>query len=327
MTIALRPKLGRASRQETACPPKTHDPTRPPVPFTSRPACSPSSSLALTAALAGCGDKKDKPALQTAAKVNKEEITVSQINQVLAQQRALPADQAASASGRRPRAPDRPGTGPAEGERPEARSRAAGDAADRGRAPRDHLPRLRREDRRRRAQADAGRGQAPTTRSIRRCSPTAASTTCRRSTSRPRRRSSRRVKAALAAAKTFAVFIDYLKANSIKFQGYGGRSRRRAAAARQHRAVRRTSRTARRSSSPGRTAPASSISSARAASRSTCSAATPAIEQFLLNERKRKLDRRRPARPARRRQDRIRRRLRGATSRRRCRCRPPTRRR
>ena len=40
--------------------------------------------------LAGCGDKKkDKPASQTAAKVNKEEITVHQINFVLQQQRCL----------------------------------------------------------------------------------------------------------------------------------------------------------------------------------------------------------------------------------------------
>ncbi len=47
--------------------------------------------------LAGCGDKKDKPATQTAAKVNKEEITVHQINFVLAQQRGLAPAQAASA--------------------------------------------------------------------------------------------------------------------------------------------------------------------------------------------------------------------------------------
>ena len=51
--------------------------------------------------LAGCSDKKkdkDKPASQTAAKVNKEEITVHQINFVLQQQRGLPPEQAASAS-------------------------------------------------------------------------------------------------------------------------------------------------------------------------------------------------------------------------------------
>lgn len=50
--------------------------------------------------LAGCGDKKekDKPASQTAAKVNKEEITVHQINFVLQQQRGLKPEQAASAS-------------------------------------------------------------------------------------------------------------------------------------------------------------------------------------------------------------------------------------
>ncbi len=53
--------------------------------------------LALT--LAGCGSKdKDKATSQTAAKVNKEEITVHQINFVLSQQRALPPAQAASAS-------------------------------------------------------------------------------------------------------------------------------------------------------------------------------------------------------------------------------------
>lgn len=56
-------------------------------------------ALALVAtALVGCGEKKDKPATQTAAKVNKEEITVHQINAVLAQQRALPPEQAASAT-------------------------------------------------------------------------------------------------------------------------------------------------------------------------------------------------------------------------------------
>ena len=57
-------------------------------------------AAALVLVLAGCGEKKDKdkPASQTAAKVNKEEITVHQINFVLQQQRGLPPEQAASAS-------------------------------------------------------------------------------------------------------------------------------------------------------------------------------------------------------------------------------------
>lgn len=57
-------------------------------------------ATALVLVLAGCGEKKDtdKPASQTAAKVNKEEVTVHQINYVLQQQRGLAPEQAASAS-------------------------------------------------------------------------------------------------------------------------------------------------------------------------------------------------------------------------------------
>lgn len=48
-------------------------------------------------ALFGCGEKKERPPTQTAAKVNKEELTVHQINAVLAQQRGLRPDQADAA--------------------------------------------------------------------------------------------------------------------------------------------------------------------------------------------------------------------------------------
>ncbi len=47
--------------------------------------------------LSGCGEKKEKAASQTAAKVNKEEITVHQINYVLQQQRGLQPGQAEAA--------------------------------------------------------------------------------------------------------------------------------------------------------------------------------------------------------------------------------------
>ena len=58
------------------------------------------TAIALAILLTACGEKKDKPATQTAVKVNKEEITVHQINAVLQQQRGLKPEQADEA-GRR----------------------------------------------------------------------------------------------------------------------------------------------------------------------------------------------------------------------------------
>jgi EpsD family peptidyl-prolyl cis-trans isomerase len=55
------------------------------------------ATIAAAALLVGCGDKKDK-ASQTAARVNKDEITVHQINFVLQQQRNVKPEQAEAAS-------------------------------------------------------------------------------------------------------------------------------------------------------------------------------------------------------------------------------------
>ncbi|RVT53661.1 EpsD family peptidyl-prolyl cis-trans isomerase [Rubrivivax albus] len=54
--------------------------------------------MACSLLLAACGDKKETTASQTAAKVNKDEITVHQINFVLQQQRGLRPEQADAAS-------------------------------------------------------------------------------------------------------------------------------------------------------------------------------------------------------------------------------------
>jgi EpsD family peptidyl-prolyl cis-trans isomerase len=55
------------------------------------------SVVAAAALLAGCGEKKDKAAGPPAAKVNQSEITVSQVDLVLAQQRNLRPEQAEAA--------------------------------------------------------------------------------------------------------------------------------------------------------------------------------------------------------------------------------------
>ena len=58
----------------------------------------PLAVLATAALFAGCGEKKDKAASQTAAKVGKDEITVHQINFVLQQQRNLRPEQTDTAT-------------------------------------------------------------------------------------------------------------------------------------------------------------------------------------------------------------------------------------
>ena len=58
----------------------------------------PVACLLMAAALAGCGQKKEAVASQAAAKVNKEEVTVHQINFVLQQQRGLKPEQTDAAS-------------------------------------------------------------------------------------------------------------------------------------------------------------------------------------------------------------------------------------
>ncbi len=62
-----------------------------------RPCAALVLAIAAVFPLAACGDKKDKAASQTAAKVNKDEITVHQINFVLQQQRNLRPEQAEAA--------------------------------------------------------------------------------------------------------------------------------------------------------------------------------------------------------------------------------------
>jgi EpsD family peptidyl-prolyl cis-trans isomerase len=147
-------------------------------------------ALALATALAGCGDKKDKATARPRRKVNKEEITASQINQVLQQQRAASRRPGGLGEQRHPRAADRPG----------ARLQKASDLKlDRDPRVMQAIEASRREIIARAYVEKVGEG-APkplpkdsrtTTPSIPRSSRRAGSTTSRRSTSRRRRRRSR----------------------------------------------------------------------------------------------------------------------------------------
>ena len=126
------------------------------------------------------------------------------------------------------------------------------------------------------------------------------------------------LRATLASAKTFSVFVDYLKANNIKFQGTEGvraAEQLPLASVEQFAALK-----------DGQAVFAARPNGARvihlAGSRSQpvdLEAATPGDRAVPAQRAQAQAHRRRSARPARCRQDRIRRRLRGRTSRRRCR--------
>ena len=239
------------------------------------------------ALLAGCNRSKEKPATQTAAKVNKEEITVHEINFLLSQQRALPASQAASASravlerlidqelalqkaadqklDRDPRVLQQ-----IEAARREIISRAYLEKVGEG-APKP-TP----------SEVDAYYQQHPALFSERRvyslqevnieASPEQVET----------------LRKVLLGSKTFADFVAYLKANHIRFTG--------AEAVRAAEQLPLTSVDAFGKMKDGQavfnTRPGGAQVIHLAASRSepvTLERARPAIEQFLLNERKRKL--------------------------------------
>jgi EpsD family peptidyl-prolyl cis-trans isomerase len=238
--------------------------------------------------LAGCGGgSKDKPASQTAAKVNKEEITVHQINLVLGQQRALPPEQAASATGQvLERLIDQ-----------ELALQKAGDQKlDRDPRVMQQLEAARREIISR-AYVEKISAGAP--------KPTPAEVSAYYE-KHPALFSQRRVyslqevsieapqeqvenlKKVLTGAKTFAAFVEYLKANNVKFRG--------AEAVRAAEQLPLTSVEQFAALKDGQAIFAPTPTGARVihlvSSRSqpvTLQAAIPAIEQFLLNERKRKL--------------------------------------
>jgi EpsD family peptidyl-prolyl cis-trans isomerase len=238
--------------------------------------------------LVGCGGgNKDKPASQTAAKVNKEEITVHQINLVLGQQRALPPEQAASASGQvLERLIDQE----------LALQKAGEQKLDRDPRVMQQLEAARREIISRAYVEKIAEG-AP--------KPTPAEVSAYYE-KHPALFSQRRVyslqevsieappekveelKKVLTGAKSFNAFVEHLKANNIKFRG--------AEAVRGAEQLPLTSVDQFAALKDGQAVFAATPTGARVihlvSSRSqpvSLQAAIPAIEQFLLNERKRKL--------------------------------------
>jgi EpsD family peptidyl-prolyl cis-trans isomerase len=238
--------------------------------------------------LAGCGEKpKDKPASQTAAKVNKEEITVHQINLLLGQQRALPPEQAASASAVvLERLIDQ-----------ELALQKAGDQKlDRDPRVMQQLEAARREIISRAYVEKIGEG-AP--------KPNAVEVKAYFE-KHPALFANRRIyslqelaieatppqieemKKALTGAKTFTAFLEYLKANNIKFRGseaVRGAEQLPLATVDQFAALKDGQ--AVFSAVPNGARVVHLVSSRLQPV--NLQAATPAIEQFLLNDRKRKL--------------------------------------
>ena len=261
-------------------------------PASPAPRCRVALGVALAVAptlLAGCGDKKkDKPATQTAAKVNKEEITVHQINFVLAQQRGLPPEQAASA-GRQvlERLIDQE----------LALQKAAEQKLDRDPRVVQQIEAARREIIARAYLEKIGEG-AP--------KPTPAEVKAYYE-AHPALFKERRVYSLQEVAieakpeqvealkKTLASAEDLRRVRRLPegqqhpLRRQRGGARRRAAAARQRRPVRQDEGRPGDLQRRARTAPRSSTSPPRAAQPVDLEQATPAIEQFLLNERKRKL--------------------------------------
>jgi EpsD family peptidyl-prolyl cis-trans isomerase len=245
--------------------------------------------MALAVALAGCGDKKDKNATQTAAKVNKEEITASQINMVLAQQRALQAGQAASAA-------------PVILQRlidQELALQKAGDLKlDRDPRVIQAIEASRREIIARAYIEKVGEG-AP------RATPQEVEDYYNK---HPALFSRRRIyslqeldidatpeqleqlKKQLEAVKTFPAFVDYLKANNIRFQGSEGvrAAEQLPLASLDQFAALKDGQVVFTAKPDGKGARVVHLAGSRSQP-VALQAATPAIETFLLNERKRKM--------------------------------------